>query len=141
MSDQALQSIRMTRLLLITLLLLSSGPAYAEWVAVVSGSDEEGSTVYMDPDTFRRNGDLVKRWHLYDYKTAQTTTLGTFFSFKVLNQYHCTEERARRLTSTFFSGNMGTGKVLFTNADEGKWEPVAPESVGQVLRKVACNKQ
>ncbi len=44
--------------LLITLLVLSSGPAYAEWVAV-GGNKEAGVTVSADPDTIRRKGNLV----------------------------------------------------------------------------------
>ena len=49
---------------LFTLVVLRSGPAYAEWV-VVSG-DESGTTAYVDPGTIRRNGDLVKMWTRYD---------------------------------------------------------------------------
>ena len=50
----------MTRLFLITLLVLSSGPAYAEWVAVENNSLSPGlQTVYIDPDTIRLKGDVV----------------------------------------------------------------------------------
>ena len=59
------RGIRMTRLLLIALLMLSNGPAYAEWVAI--GSSDDGVTAYADPDTIRRKGDLVEMWTLYDY--------------------------------------------------------------------------
>ena len=61
---------------LITLLLLSSGPAYAEWVDV--GGNESGMTVYVDSDSIRQKGNLVKMWQLYDYKTVQTRA-GTSF--------------------------------------------------------------
>ena len=30
-----------------------------------------GYTVYADPDTIRRKGDLVKMWILFDFKTVQ----------------------------------------------------------------------
>ena len=53
--------------LLITLLVLSSAPAYAEWV--VLGTTDDGMTTYADPDTIRRRGDLVRMWALYDFKT------------------------------------------------------------------------
>ena len=52
----------MKQRLLITLVLLISGPAYAEWVPV-DGKVEEGLTaytVYVAPDTISRNGDVVK---------------------------------------------------------------------------------
>jgi len=45
------RGIRMTRLLLIALLMLSNGPAYAEWVAIASADD--GMTAYVDPDIIR----------------------------------------------------------------------------------------
>ena len=61
----------MTRLFLITLLLLSSGPAFAEWIKV-SDSNVAGKAVYVDPSTIRRNSNLVKMWQFYDYKTVQT---------------------------------------------------------------------
>ena len=43
---------------LILLMALSRGPASAEWV-FVSGDDDAGMTVYVDPDTIRRQGDFV----------------------------------------------------------------------------------
>ncbi len=47
----------MTRLLLIILLVLSHGPAYAEWVAVEKKEKLLGPhTVYIDPDTIREKG-------------------------------------------------------------------------------------
>src|SRR5215813_11482729 len=61
--------------LLITLLLLSCGTASAEWVPV-GGKVEEGLTqymVYLEPDTIRRNGDMVELSTLVDFKTTQTT--------------------------------------------------------------------
>ena len=64
----------MKRLILITLLLLSSGPAYAEWVLVEKNNDlVEVMAVYADPDTIRRKGDLVTMWTLHDFKTMQTS--------------------------------------------------------------------
>ena len=62
--------IHMTRALLIVLLMLSSGPAYAEWMSL--GSSESGTTVYADPATMRRGGDLVKMLVLFDFKSKQT---------------------------------------------------------------------
>ena len=44
----------------LTLLILSSAPAYAEWAAVGSSENGGGVTVYADRDTIRRKGDLVK---------------------------------------------------------------------------------
>jgi hypothetical protein len=126
--------------LLITLLVLSSGPAYAEWV-LVSGDDEAGMTVYVDPDTIRRKGNLVKMWQLYDYKTVQAVAGDSFLSIHRQNEYDCTEERTRMLAFTWFSSNMGKGRVVYRTAEEQQWEPVVPRSINRALWKVACNKQ
>jgi hypothetical protein len=124
---------------LIILLLLSSVPAHAEWVAI---GTTDNATVYADPDTIRRKGNLVAMWQLYDYKTVQTVAGNSHLSSKLQAQYDCLEERDRRLASTWFSGNMGNGNVVFfNNSDEGKWSPVAPQTVGNVLWKVACAKK
>jgi hypothetical protein len=49
----------------IALLLLSSGPVYAKWM-LVSGEDNMGLTVYVDPDTILRKGNLLTTWSLMD---------------------------------------------------------------------------
>ena len=130
----------MKRLLLITLLLLSSGPAYAEWVKV-SDSNEAGMTVYADPDTIRRNRNLVKMWQFYDYKTVQTVAGIGFLTVKEQWEFDCAEGRRRVLALTEFSGNMGSGTVVYTNSEVGKWQPVEPSSIGQLLWKFACGKK
>ncbi len=130
----------MTRLLLTMLLVLSSAPAYAEWVAV-GGNEEAGVTVYADPGTIRRKGNLVKVWHLNDFKTVQIVKGNSYLSIKAQHQYDCTEDRERILALTKFSGNMGRGHVVYTDSNERKWRPVAAETTNQALRKIACGKQ
>jgi hypothetical protein len=130
----------MKRLIVITLLVLSSSPAYAEWVKV-SDSDEAGMTVYVDPATIRRNRNLVKMWQFYDYKTVQTVAGIGFLTVKEQWEFDCAEERRRVLALTEFSGNMGSGTVVYTNSEVGKWQPVVPSSIGQLLWKFACAKK
>lgn len=126
--------------LLITLLVLSDEPVYAEWEKL--GPDDEGSmTVYIDRDTIRRKGNLVKMWQLYDFKTAQTVAGVSFLSGKLQFEYDCREERNRRLAESFFSGNMGSGEVVHTDSDVDKWEPVVPETLGQFFNDIACGKR
>lgn len=132
----------MIRLLLIalTLLVLSSGPAYAEWVKV-SDSDEAGKTVYVDPTTIRRNSNLVKMWQSYDFKTVQTLGSIRFLTAKEQWEFDCAEERSRVVARKEFSGNMGSGPMVSTNSQVGKWVPVIPGSIGQTVWKAACEKQ
>ena len=130
----------MKRLLLVTLLMLSNGPAYAEWVKVGDG-DEAGKTVYVDPATIRRNRNLVTMWQFYDYKTVQTVAGIGFLTVKEQWEFDCAEERSRVLALKEFSGNMGNGTVVYTNSQVGKWLPVMPGSMSQTVWKVACDKK
>jgi hypothetical protein len=129
----------MKRLLIFTLLLLSSAPAYAEWVKVGDG-DEAGKTVYVDPATIRRNSNLVKMWQLYDYKTVQTVGGIRFLSAKEQWEFDCAEERSRVLALKEFSGNMGSGTMVDTNSQVGNWIPDTPGSTGRTVWTVACDK-
>ena len=138
MSDRG---IRLKRLLLIALLVLSSGPAYAEWVSVGGYESQGGYTAYVDPDTIRRKGDLVKLWRLINFKTTQTVAGDSFLSVKEQTEFDCTEGRMRGLALAAFSGNSGTGDVVYSQSVEQKWEPVFPGSVGQDMWKVACGKK
>ena len=138
--DYALRGgIQMKRLLLITCLLLSSVPAYAEWGEI--GTSDNGATVYADSDTSRRKGDLVTMWTLYDFKAAQTILDKPYFSSRSQDEYDCTKDRHRALATTSFSGNMGSGTVRSSYSIKGKWEPVPPGTITQALWKVACGKQ
>jgi hypothetical protein len=113
---------------------------YAEWV-LVSGDDKAGRTVYVDPDTIRSKGDLVKMLSLIDYKTIQIIAGDSLLSIQRQNEYDCAEERTRMLAFTWFSGNMGSGQVVHSDSDEDKWKPVAPDSVAESLWKIACDKK
>ena len=125
---------------LIILLLVSSGPADAGWVWA-SANDLIGLTIYIDPDTIRRNGDLVTLWQLYDYKALQTVAGNSFLSSKAQRQFDCGKQRTKLLAFTHFTGNMGSGNRVVIDSDEDEWKSVAPGSVGQVLWRLACSKK
>jgi hypothetical protein len=125
---------------LIALLVLSRGSAYAEWVKVGTGDD--GLTVYVELDTISRSGDVVKMWELWDFKTTQTEPKPPHMSVKSQREFDCAKKRGRLLALTAFSGNMGTGKVVYSSPDvKAQWIPTELGSVAQILGKVACGKQ
>jgi len=125
--------------LLITLLVLSSGPAYAEWMSL--GASDSGTTVYADPATMRREGDLVKMLVLFDFKTKQTKADFSYSSAKAQMEYDCAEQRFEGLAVMYFSDNMGNGKVLDRSSGKGKWLRISPGSLDQSLWKLACGKK
>lgn len=125
--------------LLIALLALSNEPVHAAW-ELVSGDDTAKLTVYVDRDTIQRKGNLAKMWQLYDYKTVQNVAGDSLLSIQRHNEYDCASERTRMLAYTWFSSNMGKGRVVYKTTDEQQWEPVVPRSINQALWKVACGK-
>ena len=129
----------MKRLLLCTLLMLSHGPAYADWVKVHDG-DEAGTTIYVDPATIRRNSNLAKMWQFYDYKTVQTVGGVRFLSAKEQWEFDCADARSRVVALKEFSGNMGRGTVVYTNSQVGKWLPVMPGDIGHTVWAIACRR-
>jgi len=129
----------MKRQFLRVCLVWSSGPAYAEWV--LFDENDRGMSTYVDPDTIRRKGDMVKVWALTDYTIIRTVAGQSLLSSKHLNEFDCAGERIRLLAFSNFSDNMGSGKLVFSNSDEQQWEPIEPGSVGQTLWKVACSKK
>ncbi len=128
---------------LITLLLLSSVPAYAEWVSIEKSNQLAGiMTVYFDPDTIRRKGNLVTMVQLIDFKTMQGgRSPSRFSSTKIQKEFDCAEERLRLLALTDFWGNMGTGEPAGAYVEGGNWVTVEPDSINQALWKLACGKQ
>jgi hypothetical protein len=135
---------------LITLPFLSSVPAYAEWVAVEKDYLSPGlQTVYVDPDTIRREGNLVTIWQLIDFKWMQGNQgMGPLgfgphrsFSTKTRKQFDCAERRLRLLAFTEFSRHMGTGISANGYVDKDNWLPVEPESISQALWEMACGKE
>jgi len=134
----------MTRLLLITLLVLSHGPVSAEWVAVEKDYLLPGKqTVYVDPHTMSREGNLVTLWHLTDFQWMQGNYVGTprFLSTTSQRQFDCVEKRVRLLAFTEYYGRMATGRAAAGYVDQENWLPVEPESINHALWEVACSKQ
>ena len=125
-------------LLLTTLQLLTSGPADAEWVEI---GRTDNATVYIDTDTILRKGELVKMWALYDFKTVQYVVGVPLLSSKEQNEYDCAEERLRGLAMAEFTGNLGTGTMVYTGPLEGTWIPVGSQGVDQALWRFACGKK
>lgn len=129
---------------LVTLLFLSSVPTYAEWVAVEKDYLSPGlQTVYLDPDSIRREGNLVTMRQLINFKWMQGSARGPtrFFSTETHKQFDCTGKRLRLLAFKEFSGRMATGIPADGHVDKENWLPVEPESINQALWEVGCGRE
>jgi len=127
---------------LTTLLLLSSGSAYGEWVVVEKPNRESVTqTVYVDLDTIPRKGKLVSIWYLIDYHHShQLELLMGVSSSKTRKQFDCANKLLRWLACIEFSGHMGAGLATNKDVDKDNWYPVEPVSLDHALWKVACAK-
>ena len=139
----------MTRLFLMTLLVLSSGPAHAEWIKILT-LDQGETAIYADPSTIIRDDDstlsgatMAYMEVLYDFKTIQTAGDKSFLSMKMDVNYDCATERSHFVGLTEYAGNMGKGNVVVSGsvAEEDKWQPVNPRSIEHKLWQVACGKK
>jgi len=130
----------MRKSLVVALLLVASSSESAEWVKVGSSAI---FTAYADIAAIRRQGELVKMWHVYDFKTSQRTDAGkAFMSIMAQEEYDCKEERWRTLHESYHSGNMRSGETIDTvSSGLGRWEPIPPDSVGKALWILACSKR
>jgi hypothetical protein len=122
-------------------LLPSGKPVYAEWVEV-GGKVEEGLTVYLELDTLSRSGGVVKFWELWDFKSTRTEPKPPHLSVKSQREFDCTNKRGQLLAVTAFSGNMGSGKVVYSYSEfNDQGISVEPGSVAESVWKVVCGKK
>jgi hypothetical protein len=129
---------------LIIFLFLRSIPAYAEWEAVEKDYLLPGlQTVYVDPESIRREGNLVTIGQLIDFRWMQGNPRGPhrFLSTKTHKQFDCVEKRVRLLAFTEFSRGMGTGMPRDGYFDKDNWLPVEAESISHALWEAACGKE
>lgn len=129
----------MPKVILLMLLALPGNSVLAEW-GRLDGGDVHQNT-YANPATLRKNGNQVKMWSLSDFKVAQERFGKTFLSSKRLVEYDCKEDQVRLLAYAWYSGNMGEGELVYSNADHGKWLPVVAESVDEHLWEMVCGKR
>jgi len=120
---------------LLALVMLIASPAWAEWVEVTRGSNE--NVFYIDPATIRKEGNRRKVWGITDLKKAG---FSGELSRKYRKEFDCKEERVRILNISAYSKSMGAGDVLVIDNGIGEWQEIAPETVDETLLKRVCGK-
>ncbi|UVT19236.1 MAG: hypothetical protein H8K03_15720 [Nitrospira sp.] len=129
----------MIRLVLVAMLVLSYGQAFAGWVAVEKQYQSAGlETVYFDPETIRRDGSRATLWQLTDIKWNDTTR---FLSAKTHKEFDCAQSRVRVLQVVEFSRQMGSGKSAAGYIENGRWQPIETPSLDRALLQTACGKR
>jgi hypothetical protein len=134
----------MNKLLFSLMLIFVSGNAAAEWTLVGGrGNDstaKDYSNDYLDLNTIRKTGNIVKVWGVEDFNSMQNLNGSNYLSDKALFEYDCKEESFRTLSFTLYSGHLGTDKVVSLNNFIGDWTPIVPESIAEAKWKVVCGK-
>jgi len=128
----------MRKSIAMTLLVLVSSNAAAEWLKVGTSAI---AASYADQETIRRAGTLVKMWGLLDFTVAQQSPASRekhYLSEKTQVEFDCRKERARMLSYTLHSENMGRGNVVHSSSKPEKWESVPLGSAMAAARRFAC---
>lgn len=131
----------MKQFLLTILLTLPSTVVFAEWVAVERDYFSPGlRTVFVDPASLERDGNLVTISHLINYKWMQGNYVGTprFLSTTARKQFDCGTRRVRSLSFTEYYGHMATGVAAMGYVSTDQWLPVEPRTLNQALWELAC---
>lgn len=116
-------------------LLLLSSSAWAGWKSI--GEDDTAKT-YADPATIVRKGNTATMWSMLDYKSFQRMVEVGYFSQKAQVEYDCAARRLRGLSVSLHAEKMGEGKVIYEDTSPHEWEPVSPDTMTEILWKVAC---
>lgn len=117
-------------------LTVSHGSLWAADWKKVGGT--ERADFYADVSSISRTGAVAKMWTLRDYKTPQTDETGKFLSSKDLVELDCKDVNRRIVYSSFHSKNMGDGVTLGSTTTASPWAPISPESISELMLKIAC---
>lgn len=129
-----------TRSLVAILALLNSAPVYArspQWTFASKGNE---LVFYYDAKSVKRVGDTVSFWLLANYVEPQSVVRDEVWqsttSFATID---CSAEMITEDTTTFFTGQMATGKVVHSGTSHPATR-YSPGSVTSTLADAVCSK-
>ena len=120
--------------LLIAMVLIATGSAWAEWVKLGENKD---ANIYIDPASIRKDGNLRRVWQIQDLK--QRNKDGEM-SRRARREFDCKQERFRFLSLSSHSEPMAGGTTLFSEGEDAKWHDIPPDSVAEAMQKFVCAK-
>lgn len=130
----------MMKILMLMLLMVSMNVS-AEWTTV-GGNVDDTSTVYVDFETLRKKDNNTKIWVLMDFKTVNQIKNVKFLTMINRFEYDCNEETVRQLDFYLYSGNMGSGEVVFSQKNiKNEPQSMLPNSMNEKVFKITCGKK
>ena len=125
--------------------------AYAEWEVQTISADKK-VVIYADTASLKREGDFVFAWIIYNRSAAAPDGA---VSSKAMNQYDCTQYRARAWQQSFFDAPMGSGRrlpprgrstcetgesldITMESQCQSPWLPIQRGTTGEDLLRAVC---
>jgi hypothetical protein len=127
----------MHRLLFVLILFCFSAEVAAEWTMIQTNDD---SNLYIDFDSIKKSGDLIKVLSLNDYYLAQQKQ-GLSSQWEEL--VDCKNKKFKALSINYYAENMGKGEILNTthfNESETNWSDIVQYSIGELKINIICSK-
>lgn len=112
---------------LVLLFLLCTSSAWANWVTIGKSAD---FTMYVDPQSLRRNGNVASAWVMGDYAKTQRKRFPPpilwveFDSIKELKNFDCSRGMHRTEKTVIMSGKYGKGDALYSFTSVPDFFPV-----------------
>ena len=138
---------------LTALLAIISTSAAAEWVEM---KNFKRYTLYAEPASIRKTGNIVNMSHLYDLHMIDEVAGKQFRSVVSKASYSCKSAKSRMLSASAYRGNMAksvekivAGKITTNRgrrsishiSEPGKWKPIMSGSAEELLWKFVCEQR
>ena len=127
----------MKRILLSSVIILSSFNIFADSQWVLIGVSKSNEVYFIDADSIQKNGDSSTHWIKNNY--PKRDKFGDLSS-KYQETINC-RTRERTFRYLIFNDNVdNTGKITHSVNVKAEWEPIPPETVNWAIYKYVCNK-
>ena len=122
------------RKLILILTFLFPVSSFADWTK--EGTNDDGTTYYLDVETIKESNGLVYYWSLTDYLKPIDSGI---LSAKILQEVNCNTPRKKRtLSASYYSTPMGKGTPIGTDSEEQEWLYSPPNSVLKFMIDQVC---
>jgi len=125
----------MKKLLVLLFSILISFNSYGEWRYITDNVN--GTNYYIDYETIKENNGYLYFWQLDDYLEPLSDSDGPRFSSILMYKVDCDSLSYKRLTATFYSGQMGKGTSKTISMDDD-WLNSPSGSGGTLIRNELC---
>ena len=120
--------------LILILTFLFPVSSFADWTKV--GTNDDGTTYYLDVETIKESNGLVYYWSLTDYLKPIDSGI---LSGKFLQEVNCNTPRKKRtLSASYYSNPMGKGTPIGTDTKEQEWTYSAPNTITEMMIANVC---